>query len=98
MARDYLKLLMRYIRSDLNTTIVHYSIEIAIRSGNDAHVHFDFPHTTNAEERARFDRAQELRLQLRRQFRHFVEKQRPAVGEFERPSFLPLAPENAPAS
>src|SRR5687768_12271354 len=67
--------------------VVYDCFEIAIRGRDDAHVDLNLSHSANAEERSRFDRAQQLCLQLCRQLRHLVEKQRAAVSQLDQTKF-----------
>src|ERR1043165_3591707 len=72
---------IKQIRSE--HAVVNDCVDISISRRDDAHVDFNFPHAPDSEERARLDRAQQLRLQLRRYLRHFVKKQGSTVREFD---------------
>src|SRR5215203_1772469 len=72
-------------------SVVNNRIEVPVGSGDNADIHFDLPHTANPEERARLDRAQEFRLQLRRQLRYLIEKQRSAISQLNQPQLSTLS-------
>src|SRR5204862_3715675 len=66
---------------------VNNRVKIPVGRGNDPHVDFNFSHAANAKERARLNRAQQFCLQLRRQLRDFVEKQRSAIRKLDQTKF-----------
>ena len=61
--------------------------QIAIGGGNQAHVHGDGPRSAQALDLALLQGAQQLGLQIERQFAHLVEKQRALVSQFHTADF-----------
>ena len=63
--------------------VVNESVQVPVSRGDNSHIDLNLAHAANTEERARLDSAQEFCLQLRRQLRNLVEKQRSAIGKLD---------------
>src|SRR5438105_3099616 len=59
------------------------AFQVAIRSGDHAHVYLHVAHPTDTADQLIFQHAQQLGLQQRRKLADFVQEQRAAVGHFE---------------
>ena len=59
------------------------ALEIPVRGRDHAHVHGDVGVPAHPSEGARFEDAQQLRLELRGHLSDFVQQQRPAIRELE---------------
>ena len=64
--------------------------DVAVRRGDDAHVNLNLAHRADAVERVGLNRAQELRLELRRELRYLVQKDRAVVGQLPQAQLAPL--------
>src|SRR5262249_29876100 len=73
-------------------TIGKHGFEIPIGSGDDAHVNLDFTHSTDAEKRARLNRAEQLCLQAGGQLRDLVEKKGATIGQLDQSELAGLGP------
>src|SRR5207237_646777 len=63
---------------------------VAGRRGDDAHVNLNLARRADAVERVGLNRAQELRLELRRELRYLVQKDRAVVGQLPQAQLAPL--------
>ena len=69
--------------------LAHEHVERAIGGGDQAEVDVDGAIAAEALKAALFEHAQQFRLRHQRHVAHFIEEQRPAIGEFEAPG-LPI--------
>jgi hypothetical protein len=62
--------------------------QIAIRGGDQAHIHPDGPNSTQPLKLLVLQRAQQFRLQFQRNIAYFIQEERTFIGQFQASDFL----------
>ena len=68
----------------------HVADQIAVRGGDEPHVHFQLTRPAEAAELLHLQDVQQLGLQLDRELADLVEKDRPMIGQLEEPDLALL--------